>query len=87
MPRRPSESDSSSASPRPLLSIRPSMRPSRRCCRAGLRPLRVQKAICNDWDTIPVDASISRSIDAFAGMFEGEEPSRMMGAFLNRKRG
>jgi enoyl-CoA hydratase len=53
----------------------------------GPEALRVQKAICNDWDTIPADASIARSIDAFAAMFEGDEPSRMMGAFLNRKRG
>lgn len=52
----------------------------------GPEALRVQKAICNDWDTIPADASIARSIDAFSAMFEGDEPARMMGAFLNRKR-
>lgn len=53
--------------------------------RAGPEAMRVQKAVCNDWDELPADAAIARSIEAFAGMFEGDEPARMMNAFLARK--
>lgn len=47
--------------------------------------MRVQKALCNDLDELSTDAAIARSIEAFAGMFAGDEPARMMNTFLARK--
>ena len=53
---------------------------------AGPRALAAQKQLLRDWQELPLSESIERSIDAFAEAFENEEPSRMMRAFLERKR-
>lgn len=54
--------------------------------RGGREALRLQKDLCNGWDALPLDQSVARSIEMFGGAFEGEEPRRMMRAFLDRPR-
>ena len=53
---------------------------------AGPKALAAQKKLAQDWRELPLSESIARSIDAFAEAFTGEEPGRMMRAFLERKR-
>ena len=53
---------------------------------AGPRALAAQKALIRDWQKLPLDEAIARSIDTFAEAFEGDEPNRLMRAFLDRKR-
>jgi enoyl-CoA hydratase len=54
--------------------------------RGGRKALRLQKDLCNGWDALPLDQSVTRSIKLFGEAFEGEEPKRMMRAFLDRPR-
>ena len=52
----------------------------------GPEALRIQKALIREWENRPLDQAIEAGIDAFAEAFEGDEPGRMMRAFLERKR-
>jgi enoyl-CoA hydratase/carnithine racemase len=53
----------------------------------GREALRLQKALVRKWEDLPMREAIAAGIDAFAEAWEGEEPRRMMRAFLDRPRG
>jgi enoyl-CoA hydratase/carnithine racemase len=53
---------------------------------AGPQAVRRQKALMREWENLPVDRAIAAGIDAFVQSFETDEPSRLLGGFLNRKR-
>lgn len=52
----------------------------------GAEALKIQKALIREWENRPLGEAIAAGIDAFARAFEGDEPSRMMRAFLERER-
>jgi enoyl-CoA hydratase len=54
---------------------------------AGAQAVRSQKALMQQWETLPTDKAIQAGIDAFARVFETDEPTRMLSAFAQRKRG
>ncbi len=53
---------------------------------AGPRALALQKKLLREWQELPLDEAVTRSIDAFAEAYEGAEPRRLMRAFLERRR-
>jgi len=53
---------------------------------AGPRAIRLQKALVRQWEALPLEAAIEAGIARFAEAYESEEPARMMGTFLARKR-
>lgn len=55
---------------------------------AALGPavLRQQKALLAEWDRLPLQEAIERSVDAFAMAFTTGEPQLHMGRFLTRRR-
>ena len=53
---------------------------------AGPAAIRAQKALCHQWETLPLDAAIEAGIDAFEKSFEGDEARRYMRRFLERPR-
>lgn len=53
---------------------------------AGPQAVRRQKALMREWENLPADQAIAVGIDAFVRSFDTDEPKRMLGAFLNRKR-
>lgn len=52
----------------------------------GAQAVRRQKALMQAWEKLPADAAIAAGVDAFEGAFETDEPSRLLSAFVNRKR-
>jgi enoyl-CoA hydratase len=54
---------------------------------AGAQAVRSQKALMQQWETLPTDKAIQAGIEAFARAFETDEPTRMLAAFAQRKRG
>jgi enoyl-CoA hydratase/carnithine racemase len=53
---------------------------------AGPRAVRQQKALMREWENLPADRAIAAGIDAFVRAFDSDEPARMLGAFMARKR-
>jgi enoyl-CoA hydratase len=53
---------------------------------AGPRAVRIQKALMREWENLPAERAIAAGIDAFVRAFDTDEPSRMLGAFVKRKR-
>jgi enoyl-CoA hydratase len=53
---------------------------------AGSEAIANQKALIRSWEDLPLSQAIAAGIPAFAKAFETEEPARMMGHFLNRRR-
>jgi enoyl-CoA hydratase len=53
---------------------------------AGPEAIANQKALIRSWEDLPLSQAIAAGIPAFAKAFETEEPARMMGHFLNRRR-
>lgn len=53
---------------------------------AGPRAIADQKALIRTWEDLPLSQAIAAGIPAFARAFETDEPRRMMGHFLNRRR-
>ena len=53
---------------------------------AGPQAIRIQKKLMQEWENLPADRAIAAGIDAFVRAFDTDEPKRMLGAFLNRKR-
>ena len=53
---------------------------------AGPRAIADQKALIRAWEDMTLSQAIATGIPAFAQAFETDEPGRMMGQFLNRKR-
>jgi enoyl-CoA hydratase/carnithine racemase len=54
---------------------------------AGPQAIRRQKALMREWEELPAGRAIAAGIDAFARAFETDEPTRLLSAFANRKRG
>ena len=53
---------------------------------AGPHALRRQKALMQAWEKLPPDAAIQAGIDAFIATYDTDEPTRMLSAFVKRKR-
>lgn len=55
---------------------------------SGPAAIRAQKVLCKKWEECSVDDGIEAGIECFADSFGdgGQEPKRMMGAFVRRKR-
>ncbi|WP_137127665.1 enoyl-CoA hydratase [Roseomonas sp. HF4] len=53
---------------------------------AGPQAIRAQKALIRKWEDMALSQAIAAGIDAFAASWRTEEPVRMLGAFVNRKR-
>src|ERR1700686_4072974 len=52
----------------------------------GPEALRSQKALLRQWEELPLKESVDLSIGVFGKCFLGQEPHRLMQAFVNRKR-
>lgn len=52
----------------------------------GRIAIKLQKELCNAWENITPAQGIQLGIDAFAKAFETDEPTKMLGEFVNRKR-
>ncbi len=48
--------------------------------------VRAQKALCRQWEELPLAAAIDEGIEAFARAYQSDEPRRYMQRFLQRKR-
>lgn len=53
---------------------------------AGPDAVRAQKALCRQWEALPLDEAIQAGIDAFADAYQGDEPREYMQRFLDRPR-
>ncbi|MEH6404283.1 MAG: enoyl-CoA hydratase [Sneathiella sp.] len=53
---------------------------------SGRVAIKLQKELCNAWENVSVAHGVQLGIDAFAKAFETDEPTRMLGEFVNRKR-
>ncbi len=52
----------------------------------GPAAIRSQKALIRDWEFLPLDQAIEKSITTFGEAFKTEEPGNLMRGFLNRAR-
>jgi enoyl-CoA hydratase/carnithine racemase len=53
---------------------------------AGPRAIRSQKALCRDWEELPLSQAIQAGIDAFRDAYLEDEPRVYMQRFLGRRR-
>jgi enoyl-CoA hydratase/carnithine racemase len=53
---------------------------------AGPQAIRAQKALIRRWEDLPVSQAIAAGIDAFAASWRTDEPRRMLGGFLAKRR-
>ncbi len=53
---------------------------------SSARVLRAQKALLNQWDELPLGASVEASVQSFRKSFESGEPMQFMSAFLEQRR-
>ena len=52
---------------------------------AGALAVRAQKALCREWETLPLDQAILRGIDCFEDAYRTDEPGRMLAPYLRPK--
>ena len=52
----------------------------------GPEALRAQKTLLRQWEELPLTESVNLSVKVFGESFLTDEPTRLMGAFVNRKR-
>jgi enoyl-CoA hydratase/carnithine racemase len=52
----------------------------------GPEALRSQKALLRQWEELPLTESVNLSVGVFGKSFLTDEPTRLMQAFVNRKR-
>ena len=52
----------------------------------GPEALRAQKALLRQWEELPLTESVNLSVGVFGQSFLTDEPTRLMQAFINRKR-
>ncbi len=52
----------------------------------GPEALRSQKALLRQWEELPLTESVNLSVKVFGESFLTDEPTRLMGAFVNRKK-
>ena len=55
-------------------------------CAAGPRAIRLQKALVQDWERLPIAEAVQRGIRAVVDARGTDEPRRLMEAFVNRRR-
>jgi enoyl-CoA hydratase len=53
---------------------------------AGPQAVRRQKSLMREWEKLPIDRAIAAGAEAFVRAFDSDEPQRLLGAFLTRKR-
>jgi enoyl-CoA hydratase len=53
---------------------------------SGARAIRLQKALMRDWERLPLSEAIQQGIRACVEARRTDEPSRLMTAFLNRRK-
>ena len=53
---------------------------------AGPKAIRSQKALCRDWEELPLTQSIQSGVNAFQDAFLSDEPQVYMQRFLHRRR-
>ena len=53
---------------------------------AGPHAVRSQKRLMQQWENLPTESAIAAGIDALVLAFDTDEPTRLLGAFLHRKR-
>lgn len=53
---------------------------------SSARVLRVQKTLLNQWDELPLAASVEASVQSFRASFESGEPTQFMEAFFENRR-
>ena len=53
---------------------------------SGPQAVRLQKSLIQDWEALAVEAAIQHGVDTFVDAWATDEPKRLLGAFLNRKR-
>ncbi|MFQ5936629.1 MAG: enoyl-CoA hydratase [Acidiferrobacterales bacterium] len=51
---------------------------------AGPQAIRLQKALCRQWEELPLSEAVQRGIEAFGRAYEGDEPRTYMERFLTR---
>ena len=54
---------------------------------AGPRAIRLQKELIREWEAMPLSDAIQAGVRNFARAYEGDEPTRMVGAAIDRLRG
>ncbi len=52
----------------------------------GPEALRSQKALLKQWEELPLTESVNLSVSVFGHSFLTDEPTRLMQAFVDRKR-
>jgi enoyl-CoA hydratase/carnithine racemase len=55
-------------------------------CASAPQAIRTQKALIGKWQELSLQAAIEAGIDAFADSYRGDEPRKLMQAFINRLR-
>jgi enoyl-CoA hydratase len=53
---------------------------------AGAKAVRLQKTLMQRWEQLPADSAVRAGIDAFVRAYDTDEPSRMLSAFVKRKK-
>ncbi len=51
---------------------------------AGPQAVRLQKKLIRDWENMTLDQAVRAGIESFRQAYATDEPTRMMGAFVNR---
>lgn len=54
--------------------------------KAGPQAIRLQKRLIRQWEDLPLRQAIAAGIDSFADAYATDEPTRLMRAFLDRRR-
>jgi enoyl-CoA hydratase len=54
--------------------------------KCGPEALRIQKALLRQWEELPLTESVNLSVGVFGRTFLSDEPTRLMQAFVERKR-
>ncbi len=53
---------------------------------ASPQAVRSQKRLMREWENLPTDRAIDAGIEALVRAFDTDEPKRLLGSFLSRKR-
>jgi enoyl-CoA hydratase/carnithine racemase len=54
---------------------------------AGPEAIRTQKALIRRWEDLPLSQAVAAGIEAFAESWRTDEPARMLGGFMARRKG
>ncbi len=54
---------------------------------AGPEAIRAQKALIRRWEDLPLSQAVAAGIQSFAASWRTDEPARMLGGFMARKKG